>query len=80
MRGRHSYGILTQLGVTDTIARDKEDYVDIAVRLGQDPEWREQIVQRMADGYPSLYSDTRSVRALEQFFRRVVKERLHSGE
>ena len=34
MRGRHSYAILMQFGMTETIARDKAEYVDIAVRLG----------------------------------------------
>jgi len=76
MRGRHSYAILTQLGVTDTIARDKEEYVDIAVRLAQDRAWRTQILNRMKANFPQLYSDTRCVRALEDFFRSKVRERL----
>jgi predicted O-linked N-acetylglucosamine transferase (SPINDLY family) len=76
MRGRQSYGILTQLGVTDTIARNKQEYGDIAVRLAQDREWRAQILKRMKANFHLLYSDTRSVRALEDFFRDKVTERL----
>ena len=72
MRGRHSYGILMQMGVTDTIARDKNDYVDIAVRLGEDNEWRAQVINRMKANQSRLYSDTKCVRALEDFFRSVV--------
>ncbi|MBL1211012.1 MAG: glycosyltransferase, partial [Geminocystis sp. GBBB08] len=34
MRGRHSYGILKMLGVTETIASCEEEYIEIAVRLG----------------------------------------------
>ena len=75
MRGRHGYAILTQLGVTDTIARDKEEYVNIAVRLGQDRAWRAQIVERMNANRGLLFGDVRCVRALEDFFRSVVKER-----
>jgi protein O-GlcNAc transferase len=71
MRGRHSYGILTQLGVTETIAHDKKEYVEIVVRLSSDREWRAQILERMAAGHERLYWDTRSVRALEDFFRGV---------
>ncbi len=37
MRGRHSTAILTQMGVTDTIASTIDDYVAMAVRLGRDP-------------------------------------------
>ena len=76
MRGRHSSAILTQLGVTETIARDQAEYVSIAVRLGLDRQWRQRVVDRMVAGYPTLYSDTRSVRALEDFFSRVVEGRL----
>jgi protein O-GlcNAc transferase len=75
MRSRQSYAILTQLGVTDTIARDKSDYVDIAVRLGLNRQWREEISQRMVSRYSSLYSDRRCVGALEEFFERTVEER-----
>jgi protein O-GlcNAc transferase len=50
MRGRHSHAILTQLGVPQTAARDKDDCVDIAVRLGTDREWRSEVVRRMAEG------------------------------
>jgi predicted O-linked N-acetylglucosamine transferase (SPINDLY family) len=72
MRGRHSYGILTQLGLTDTIAHDKDEYVEIAVRLGADREWRTDVLDRMKANQARLYSDTNCVRALEDFFRSVV--------
>jgi protein O-GlcNAc transferase len=72
MRGRHSYGILTQLRITDTIARDKDEYVEIAVRLTADSEWRIDVINRMKSNQARLYSDTKCVRALEDFFRSVV--------
>jgi protein O-GlcNAc transferase len=75
MRGRQSYAILNQLGVTDTIAHDRDQYVDIAVRLGLDPEWRMQIARRMKANYKLLFGDARCVRALEDFFRSAVQER-----
>ncbi len=74
MRARHSYAILTQLGVTETIARDVADYVDIAVRLGLDRQWSQSVTDSMVAGYPGLYSDTSCVRALEDFYRRVVND------
>ena len=75
MRGRHSYGILRQLGVTETIAKDKTDYVNIAARLGLDQSWRETVVKKMIEGFPKLYWDTGCVRALESFYEGVVHER-----
>jgi predicted O-linked N-acetylglucosamine transferase (SPINDLY family) len=73
-RGRHSSAILRRLGVTETIAHSVEEYVEIAVGLGQDREWRAQILQRMSAGHGSLFGDTSSVRALEEFFLHVVRE------
>jgi predicted O-linked N-acetylglucosamine transferase (SPINDLY family) len=66
-RGRLAYGALAQLGVADTIARDKADYVRIAARLGLDPEWRREVIQKMAEGESKLFSDTSPVKGLEQF-------------
>jgi protein O-GlcNAc transferase len=40
MRGRQSYGMLKILSLTDTIAQDETEYIDIAVKLGLDAEWR----------------------------------------
>jgi predicted O-linked N-acetylglucosamine transferase (SPINDLY family) len=68
MRARHSYAILTQLGVTETIARDTGEYVNIAVRLGLDIQCRQSVIDRMVAGYPRLYSYTHCVRALEDFY------------
>ncbi len=74
MRGRHSYGILKMLGVTDTIAKNEAEYIEIAVRLGLDREWRDSIVERMIHRHPYLYDDKTCVEALEAFYRRVVHE------
>jgi predicted O-linked N-acetylglucosamine transferase (SPINDLY family) len=78
-RGRQTYAILQQLGVTDTIARDEAGYVDIAVRLGCDRAWRAEVVQRMAEGHRSLFWDTRSVRAIEEFYRSAVQKAAAAG-
>jgi len=75
MRGRHSYAILTQLGMTETIARDKSQYIEIAANLALDAQWRERVVQGLVAGYPRLYSDNRSVVALENFYQQAVRER-----
>ncbi len=74
MRGRHSYAILTQFGVTDTIARDKPDYVNIAVRLGLDHAWRQNVVERFKQGSRVFYSDTCSLSTLEDFYQEAVKQ------
>lgn len=73
MRGRHSYGILRQLGVTETIAQTLEDYIRIAIQLGQDPNYRQQIRQRIQAGHKALYQDLSCVEALYAFFQKAVE-------
>ena len=75
MRARHSSAILRQLGVMETVASDTAHYVDIAVRLGLDRKWRKTVLDRMAAGYQRLYSDTRSIRSLEEFVRGITNKR-----
>jgi protein O-GlcNAc transferase len=72
MRSRHSYGILKTLGVTDTIAETEQNYIDIAVRLALDLEWRQNIINRMQQGHDDLYDDKTCVIGLEQFYRHIV--------
>ena len=74
MRGRHSYGILRMLGVTETIAKDEAEYIDIAVRLGLDPQWRKSIVEKVVANHDRLYDDKTCVEALEAFYERVVED------
>jgi predicted O-linked N-acetylglucosamine transferase (SPINDLY family) len=75
MRGRHSYAMLTQLDVTETIAKAKREYVSIAVKLGLDRTWRQTVIDQMVANYDRLYSDLRSVRALEDLYRRTAVDR-----
>lgn len=77
-RGRHSAAILTQLGATETIAASPDDYGAIAVRLGQDPDWRRAVSQHIAAGQARLFDNTDCVRGLETFFQDAV-QRLRVG-
>ncbi|HEX6795811.1 MAG TPA: tetratricopeptide repeat protein [Casimicrobiaceae bacterium] len=47
---RTSFSILTNLGVTDTIAQTGADYVDIAVRLATDRAFMQAVRARFASG------------------------------
>ena len=75
MHGRHSFAILSHMGVTETIAADKIRYVEIAVRLGLDSEWRNFIVQKMASHEDRIYEDTNCIRGLEDFLLAALREK-----
>jgi protein O-GlcNAc transferase len=75
MRGRQSTGILTRVGVTETIAPTLEDYIKIAVKLGLNGEWRGAITTKINKGHQYLYEDTAGIKALEDFYRAIVQEK-----
>ncbi len=76
MRGLHAYSFLKMLGVTDTIAQNEVEYIEIAVKLGTDSEWRRDVAERMSQRQYNLFDDLVCVTALEDFYQEVVRERL----
>jgi predicted O-linked N-acetylglucosamine transferase (SPINDLY family) len=74
MRGRHTLAILKMMGIEQTIATRKDDYVKIAVRLGQDSQYRQFISQQIAENKQKLYGDLKPIRALEDFLLNVVQK------
>jgi predicted O-linked N-acetylglucosamine transferase (SPINDLY family)/tetratricopeptide (TPR) repeat protein len=72
MRGRVSYGMLRMIGVEDTVAKNVDDYIAIAIRLGRDPEFRAQIRAKVAANRHKLYNDETCVRGLEKFLVEAV--------
>jgi protein O-GlcNAc transferase len=80
MRSRDSFGILTMMEVTETIASSLDEYVDLAVKLGKDSEWRQSISEKIAVNKHRVYYDRTCITALENFFERVVRESIGSQE
>ena len=74
MRGRHAMAILKMMGIEETIAQSKDEYIQIAVRLGQDADYRQHISRQIALNKHKLYGDLQPVRALEDFLLQVVNK------
>jgi CRISPR-associated protein Csy1 len=72
MRGRQSASLLTLAGVPELIARDADDYVRIATRLGHDPAWRAELSARLRAGQEAVFDRTEPVAALQDFFESAV--------
>ena len=73
MRQRHCFGILTMLGLAETIASTVDEYVALAVRLGQDADYRRQISEKISANKHRIYRDTSCIIALEEFLQRIKK-------
>jgi predicted O-linked N-acetylglucosamine transferase (SPINDLY family) len=84
MRARQSYGMLRMIGVTDTIAETEAEYIEIAVRLGLDHEWRQTVRDKITANKHRLFNDQKCVKGLESFFEEAVqkysKMKLISGD
>ena len=76
MRGRHSAAILKMMGLTETIADSLDSYIEIAVRLGSNAEWRTHVSEKISNSRQYIYRDMKCITALEEFFERAVKERM----
>jgi protein O-GlcNAc transferase len=74
MRGRHTTGILTMMGVTETIAGTVDEYVSLAIRLARDIAWRTSLRRRMSEEKYRVFRDRDCISALEDFLWRVARE------
>jgi protein O-GlcNAc transferase len=75
MRQRHCSAILSMMGLTETIAANPDEYVEIAVRLGQDTEWRRHISEKISASKHLLYNDRESISAFEDFIEKAVNSK-----
>jgi predicted O-linked N-acetylglucosamine transferase (SPINDLY family) len=83
MRGRLTLAFYKQMGVMDCVAQDAKSYVDIALRLATDKDWKEAVVDKIRTHASALYEDIEAVRELECFFEWAVdqnrKDTIQSG-
>lgn len=73
LRGRLGSGIMRSLGLDDLVAESVEEYVDIAVKLCNDPGARESVRARIAEKRRILFNDEAPARALQDFLEEVTK-------
>jgi predicted O-linked N-acetylglucosamine transferase (SPINDLY family) len=78
MRGRVTYACYKKMGVLDCVANDPDHYVDIAVKLGTDKEYRETIRSKILGSCDVLFEDAEAVRELEEFVREAVERARHN--
>lgn len=74
MRSRHTQAILTMMGVKTTVASNLDEYVAIAARLANDPDWRAEIKGTIAQKKHVVYRDHTCISALEDFLLRVSQQ------
>ncbi len=73
-RGRFTYGLYRQMGMTDCVVTTPEEYVQQAVRLGSDRDYRETILQGLREKSEVLFEDISIVQEYERIFQDLVDE------
>jgi predicted O-linked N-acetylglucosamine transferase (SPINDLY family) len=76
MRGRMAYGCYRKMGMMDCVATTPEEYIDLAVRLGTDPVYRESVKMKILATNQTLYEDKAVIGELETFFIKAL-DRVH---
>ena len=72
MRGRYTYAILKILDIEETIASSKKEYIEIAVKLASDINFRNFIVNKIKKHKNKLFNDDKPAR----FFEDVIRKKL----
>ena len=73
LRSRMTYALYQQMAVLDCVVGSAEEYVDLAVRLGTDADFRAGVRGRIAGASDVLFENSLGVRDLEEFLRSVVQ-------
>lgn len=79
MRGRHSLGLMRRMGIDETVAETKAEYIEIAARLINDIDDRHQLADKISHARHQLYRDLEPVRALEAFLLSAVAEKARTA-
>ena len=72
-RGRCTLGQYRKLGILDCVAWSAEEYVELALRLGTDRDWRRFMSKKILAASPVLFEDIEAVRQHEEFFDQAIQ-------
>ena len=72
-RGRYTYGCYQKMQMLDCVASSPEHYVELALRLGSDRNYRRAAAERIAVANEILFEDLDAVRQHERFFAQAIE-------
>ncbi|HYV39321.1 MAG TPA: hypothetical protein VE988_26770, partial [Gemmataceae bacterium] len=73
LRGRITLALYSQMQGLDCVADHAQDYVQKAVRLGTDADYRASIRQKLLAANEVLFENSAGIRELEHFLQRAVE-------
>ncbi len=72
LRGRVTTALYQKIGVRDCIADTREQYVELAVRLGGDPEFRRDVRDKILSANTVLFKDEEALSQVGAFLEQAV--------
>lgn len=76
--GRLTYGFYKRMGLMDCVAQDQAAYVNIAYRLANDLDWRNEVSHRILERSEILFENSEDIKELERFFEHAVEDAYHA--
>src|SRR5208282_955128 len=67
MASRFTYAYYKKMGIIDLVCEDSEQYIQRAVQLAYNADWKKQISEKILERNGILYNNLDSVREIEQF-------------
>lgn len=75
MRGRVTLGYYRQMGMEDLVARDPRHYVELALRLAKDRDWRQAMCEKIRERKAAVFEDAASI----EFLARALEDEARKG-
>src|SRR5439155_21955775 len=75
LRGRFTLAMYRAMGVTDCVAKNVAEYVEIAVGLANDPRRREEVRKKILEKNAALFENRDGVIEFADFLGRVTSGR-----
>jgi predicted O-linked N-acetylglucosamine transferase (SPINDLY family) len=71
LRGRISYAMYQQMGMDELVVQNSIEYIDLAVRLGTDHDFRREIHEKILGRCSVLFEDQQAIDEYVKFFETV---------
>jgi protein O-GlcNAc transferase len=80
LRGRITYALYRQMDVMDCVVNSPEEYVECALRLGTDRDYREATKAKINAASEVLFENGAGAREMEKFLEQAVNQIYQGGE
>ena len=71
MRGKLVYGILKHIKLDLLISKSKKEYINIAIKLAKDFNFRKKIINQIIKNKKRIYNEKKYIHDLEFFFESI---------